>query len=59
MMALKALGYSMNTEDPGQLKEAYDWLVQCVQTMKPEIVMDEDLRSRAYVPLKRMLEWSK
>lgn len=47
MMALKALGYSMNTEDPGQLKEAYDWLVQCVQTMKPEIVMDEIIDNMA------------
>ena len=47
MMALKALGYSMNTEDSGQLKEAYDWLVQCVQTMKPEIVMDEIIDNMA------------
>ena len=38
MIALKALGYSMNTEDPDELQEAYEWLVQCVQTMEPEIV---------------------
>lgn len=41
MMALKALGYSMNTEDEAQLQEAYEWLVQAVQTMNPEIVTDE------------------
>ncbi len=27
MVALKALGYSMNTEDEGELKEAYQWLI--------------------------------
>lgn len=41
MMALKALGYSMNTDDEEELKEAYDWLVQVVSTMEPEIVTDE------------------
>ena len=47
MMALKALGYSMNTESEQELTEAYDWLVQCVQTMKPEIVMDEIIDNMA------------
>ena len=47
MMALKALGYSMNTEDPEELQEAYDWLVQCVQTMRPEIVTDEIIDNMA------------
>ena len=47
MMALKALGYSMNTEDEGELGEAYDWLVQCVQTMEPEIVTDEIIDNMA------------
>jgi ABC-type spermidine/putrescine transport system, permease component II len=41
MMALKALGYSMNTNDEKELKEAYDWLIDCVQTMNTEIVTDE------------------
>ena len=41
MMALKSLGYSMNTENEEELQAAYEWLVQCVQTMKPEIVTDE------------------
>lgn len=47
MMALKALGYSMNTEKPDELKKAYAWLVQCVQTMEPEIVMDEIIDNMA------------
>lgn len=47
MMALKALGYSMNTENQEELQEAYEWLVQCVQTMEPEIVMDEIIDNMA------------
>ena len=47
MMALKALGYSMNTENPDELQAAYEWLVQCVQTMEPEIVMDEIIDNMA------------
>ena len=47
MMALKALGYSMNTENQDELNEAYEWLVTCVQTMKPEIVTDEIIDNMA------------
>ena len=47
MMALKALGYSMNTEDTDELQAAYDWLVQCVTTMEPEIVTDEIIDNMA------------
>ena len=47
MMALKALGYSMNTENEDELQEAYEWLVQCVQTMEPEIVTDEIIDNMA------------
>lgn len=47
MMALKALGYSMNTENEAEINEAYDWLVQCVQTMEPEIVTDEIIDNMA------------
>ena len=47
MMALKALGYSMNTEDEKELQAAYDWLVQCVETMDPEIVTDEIIDNMA------------
>ena len=47
MMALKDLGYSMNTENEAELMEAYDWLVQCVTTMEPEIVTDEIIDNMA------------
>lgn len=47
MMALKALGYSMNTESEEELNAAYDWLVQCVETMAPEIVTDEIIDNMA------------
>ncbi len=47
MMALKALGYSMNTENEAELQEAYEWLVQCVQTMDTEIVTDEIIDNMA------------
>ncbi len=47
MMALKALGYSMNTENPEEINDAYNWLLQCVQTMKPEIVTDEIIDNMA------------
>ncbi|MEF9962478.1 MAG: extracellular solute-binding protein [Erysipelotrichaceae bacterium] len=41
MMALKALGYSMNTDKEDELQAAYDWLVKLNTTMNPEIVTDE------------------
>lgn len=47
MMALKALGYSMNTENEAELQEAYAWLIRCVQTMEPEIVTDEIIDNMA------------
>ncbi len=47
MMALKALGYSMNTESEAELQEAYNWLIQCVQTMDAEIVTDEIIDNMA------------
>ena len=47
MMALKALGYSMNTSSEKELQEAYEWLVSCVQTMNPEIVTDEIIDNMA------------
>ena len=47
MMALKALGYSMNTENADELNAAYEWLVQCVETMEPEIVIDEIIDNMA------------
>ena len=47
MMALKALGYSMNTENEDELQAAYEWLLECVQTMEPEIVTDEIIDNMA------------
>ena len=47
MMALKALGYSMNTENEAELNEAYEWLVECVETMDTEIVTDEIIDNMA------------
>ncbi len=47
MMALKYLGYSMNTSDEKELNEAYEFLLKCVNTMEPEIVTDEIIDNMA------------
>lgn len=47
MMALKSLGYSMNTSDQGEIDKAYQCLLKCVGTMKPEIVTDEIIDNMA------------
>lgn len=41
MMALKALGYSMNTESESEVEEAYNWLLEMNDTMEPAYVTDE------------------
>lgn len=41
MMAFKALGYSMNTNDPDEINAAYEWLLQMNNTMSPVYVTDE------------------
>lgn len=41
MMALKALGYSMNTENEAEIQEAYQWLLDMNNTMEPVYVTDE------------------
>lgn len=41
MMALKALGYSMNTENDKEINEAYEWLLELKTTMEPVFVTDE------------------
>ena len=41
VMAFKALGYSMNTEDPNEINDAYEWLLQMNNTMSPVYVTDE------------------
>ena len=47
MMALKALGYSMNTANEDELNEAFEWLEKCVVNTKPEIVTDEIIDNMA------------
>ena len=67
MMALKALGYSMNTSDESQIQEAYNWLVQCVQTMKAlgliysgdaTYVINENENMGYYMPEGGTNQWS-
>lgn len=41
MVALKALGYSMNTENEAEIEEAYNWLLELNNTMEPAYVTDE------------------
>lgn len=41
MVALKALGYSMNTDNKSELDQAYQWLVEQQETMKPVYVGDD------------------
>lgn len=41
MMALKSLGYSMNTTDEKEIQEAYEWLRIVDKNTQPEYVTDE------------------
>lgn len=41
MVALKALGYSMNTSSESEINAAYDWLVEQRNTMQPVYAGDE------------------
>jgi len=41
MVALKALGYSMNTDNEDEINEAYEWLIEMNDTMSPIYVTDE------------------
>ncbi|MEA4815292.1 MAG: ABC transporter substrate-binding protein [Lachnospiraceae bacterium] len=41
MIALKALGYSVNTENEDEINEAYGWLKELNDTMDPIYVTDE------------------
>lgn len=45
MMAFKALGYSMNTDDPDEINAAYEWLREMNNTMDPIYVTDEVIDS--------------
>lgn len=41
MVALKALGYSMNTDNLDEIQAANDWLMELNSTMEPAYVTDE------------------
>lgn len=41
MIALKSLGYSMNSNDEAEIGAAYDWLVELQKTMDPITIGDE------------------
>lgn len=41
MVALKALGYSANTEDENEIQAAYEWLLDINNNMEPSYVTDE------------------
>ena len=41
MVALKSLGYSMNTDNKEELREAYEWLISQRDTMEPVYVGDD------------------
>lgn len=41
MMALKSLGYSMNTDNLDEINEAYEWLANLNSTMNPTTVTDD------------------
>ena len=45
MIALKALGYSVNTTNEDEIQEAYDWLLQMDATMDVVYVTDEIIDS--------------
>ena len=48
MMALKNLGYSMNTENRDELQAAFEWLVKMNQTIHPDYVSDEMIDGMAH-----------
>ena len=47
MMAFKALGYSMNTDNEDEINAAYDWLLELNNTMEPAYVTDEVIDNMA------------
>ena len=47
MVAFKALGYSMNTEDENEINEAFEWLKSLNDTMEPAYVTDEVIDAMA------------
>ena len=47
MVALKALGYSANTDDPVELEAAYNWLREMDKNVRPSYVTDEVIDAMA------------
>ncbi len=47
MIALKALGYSANTENMDEINEAYEWLREMDRTIHPSYVTDEVIDAMA------------
>lgn len=47
MVALKALGYSMNTTDENEIQKAYEWLCAMNSEMSPTYVTDEVIDNMA------------
>ncbi len=45
MIALKALGYSMNTSDEKEIQAAYEWLLEMNKIIEPSYVTDEVIDS--------------
>ena len=43
MVALKALGYSMNTTNEDEIQAAYEWLANVNDTMSPVYVLDDSI----------------
>ncbi len=48
MMALKALGYSMNTENPDEINEALQWLLEVDSVLDPAYLQDEVIDGMIY-----------
>ena len=48
MVAFKALGYSMNTENEDEIQAAYEWLRKMQETTHPAYVTDEVIDAMAY-----------
>lgn len=48
MIAEKALGYSMNTNNPEELEAAYNWLSEIADIMDPAFASDECIDGLAY-----------
>ncbi len=48
MMAFKALGYSMNTENPDEIEAAHQWLLDVDSTINPAYLQDEVIDGMIY-----------